>query len=195
MDADTTSAAHPLLAERFVVLTVALGSMLAPLNSSMIAVALPEVMHEFHVEFGSAVWLVTAYLIAMASLQPVAGKIGDSIGRGRLVLSGLMGFGLASLGATIAPSLWMLIGLRVVQAGAGAMIVPNAARPRPYSGPYRATQWQVWADRGCRRISSRGGTALWQCVDHHGRLACRVLCEPPASAPGRHHWLALAPEG
>src|SRR2546425_1350504 len=127
MDADTTSTAHALCAERLVVLTVALGTMLAPLNSTMIAVALPEVMDEFKVGLGSAGWLVTAYLIAMASLQPVAGKIGDRIGRCRLVLGGLMCFGLASLIATVAPNLWVLIALRVLQAGAGALIVPNGA--------------------------------------------------------------------
>ena len=49
--------------------------MLAPLNSTMIAVAMPEVMAEFQVGLGDAGWLVTAYLIAMASLQPVAGKV------------------------------------------------------------------------------------------------------------------------
>ncbi|MGH8070846.1 MAG: MFS transporter [Candidatus Entotheonellia bacterium] len=115
------------MAERSVVLTVALGTMLAPLNSTMIAVAMPEVMDEFHVGLGSAGWLVTAYLIAMASFQPVAGKIGDRVGRRRLVLGGLMCFGLASLAATVAPHLWVLIALRVLQAVAGALIVPNGA--------------------------------------------------------------------
>ena len=127
MDADTTSKARPSLAERLVVLTVALGTMLAPLNSSMIAVAMPAVMDEFHVGLGSAGWLVTAYLIAMASLQPVAGKIGDSIGRCRLVMGGLMCFGIASLAAVVAPTLGVLIALRVLQGVAGALIVPNGA--------------------------------------------------------------------
>ena len=125
MDASPTSTAHPLYAEPLVVWTVALGSMLAPLNSTMIAVALPEIMHEFQVGFGSAGWLVTAYLIAMASLQPVAGKMGDSIGRRRLVLGGLAGFGVASLLAAVAPTLWVLIALRTLQAIAGALIIPN----------------------------------------------------------------------
>jgi MFS family permease len=109
------------------VLTVALGTMLAPLNSTMIAVAMPGVMDEFHAGFGTAGWLVTAYLIAMASLQPVAGKLGDRIGRCRLVLGGLLGFGLASLAAAAAPHLWVLISFRVLQAVAGALIVPNGA--------------------------------------------------------------------
>lgn len=46
---------------------------------------MPEVMDEFHTGLGSAGWLVAAYVIAMASLQPVAGKIGDSPGCCRLI--------------------------------------------------------------------------------------------------------------
>lgn len=115
------------LAEPLVVLTVALGTLLAPLNSTMIAVAMPEVMDEFNVGLGSAGWLVTAYLIAMASLQPVAGKIGDTVGRRRLVLGGLAFFGLSSFMAAVAPNLWVLISFRVLQAVAGALIVPNGA--------------------------------------------------------------------
>jgi EmrB/QacA subfamily drug resistance transporter len=114
-------------AEPLVVLTVALGTMLAPLNSTMIAVALPQVMDEFRVGFRSAGWLVTAYLIAMASLQPVAGNIGDRIGRRRLVLGGLVCFGCASVAAAIAPYLWLLIVWRTLQAVAAALIVPNGA--------------------------------------------------------------------
>jgi MFS family permease len=46
--------------------------MLVPLNSTMIAVALPRLIADFGSELSSAGWLVTGYLIAMASLQPVA---------------------------------------------------------------------------------------------------------------------------
>jgi EmrB/QacA subfamily drug resistance transporter len=126
-DIATISEARRLGAECLVIATIALGTMLAPLNSTMIAVAMPEVMAEFHVGLGSAGWLVTAYLIAMASLQPVAGKIGDRVGRRCLVLGGLTCFGFASLVSAVAPNLWMLMGFRVLQAVAGALIIPNRA--------------------------------------------------------------------
>src|SRR5262249_30613623 len=85
-DIATISEARRFVRDCLVIATIALGTMLAPLNSTMIAVAMPAVMAEFHVGLGSAGWLVTAYLIAMASLQPVAGKIGDRVGRRCLVL-------------------------------------------------------------------------------------------------------------
>jgi DHA2 family methylenomycin A resistance protein-like MFS transporter len=91
----------------------------------MIAVALPGIMVEFGSDPAATGWLVTAYLIVMASLQPVTGKLGDRLGRRRLILGGLICFGLASLGAALAPSLLLLILLRVAQAISGAVVLPN----------------------------------------------------------------------
>ena len=106
---------------------VALGTILAPLNSTMIAVALPQIMGDFDVDVASAGWLVTSYLIVLAALQPVTGKLGDRLGRRRLVLVGLVAFGLASLGAGLAPNLPVLIVFRALQAVAGAIMLPNGA--------------------------------------------------------------------
>jgi multidrug resistance protein len=114
-------------AERVAVIAVALTTMLAPLNSTMIAVALPHVMTEFRADVASVGWLVTSYLIAMAALQPVAGKIGDRLGRRRLILGGVAWFGLVSLGAATSSSLSSLLFFRVQQAVAGAVALPNGA--------------------------------------------------------------------
>ena len=113
--------------ERGVIVTVALATMLAPLNSTMIAVALPRVIQEFGADVAGAGWLVTAYLITMASLQPVAGKLGDRLGRRRLILGGVACFGLASIAAAWASSLSALLFFRVLQAVAGAIALPNGA--------------------------------------------------------------------
>src|SRR3954468_6004839 len=61
----------------------------------------------------------------MASLPPVRGRVRDRLGRRRLILSGLAGFGLASVAATLAPSLPILILFRVLQAVSGAVVLPN----------------------------------------------------------------------
>jgi EmrB/QacA subfamily drug resistance transporter len=119
-------AERPAAGERAVLATVALACLLVPLNSTMIAVALPALASDLDTSAASAAWLVTGYLIAMASLQPVAGKLGDRHGRRPLVLGGLACFALASAGAALAWSLEALIALRVVQALAGALIFPNA---------------------------------------------------------------------
>ncbi|HEV2752817.1 MAG TPA: MFS transporter, partial [Solirubrobacteraceae bacterium] len=112
--------------DRRLLLTVALGGMLVPLNSTMVAIALPRVVDDFDTSLAAASWLVTAYLIAMATLNPVAGKLGDRLGRRPLILGGLLWFGVASAGAALMPSLEALIAFRIQQAVAGALIFPNA---------------------------------------------------------------------
>ena len=112
-------------AERAVLVTVALGAILAPLNSTMIAVALPSIIGSFHSSVGTAGWLITSYLLALAVVQPVAGKLGDRLGRRPFILGGLAVFALASLGAALAPNLGALIAFRVIQAISGAVVFPN----------------------------------------------------------------------
>jgi EmrB/QacA subfamily drug resistance transporter len=112
---------------RGVLVGIALGTLLAPLNSTMIAVALPRIVDDFETTIGTVGWLVTLYLLALAVVQPVAGKLGDRYGRRPFVVGGLVVFGAASLGAAVAPSLALLIAFRVAQAVSGAVVFPNGA--------------------------------------------------------------------
>jgi len=114
-----------LFGQRAILISIALGCMLVPLNSTMIAIALPEIMQDFRVYAGAAGWLVTSYLITMATLQLVAGKLGDQFGRRKLVLGSLVYFGFASLLAAISSNLLFLLFARVQQAIAGAVLVTN----------------------------------------------------------------------
>jgi MFS family permease len=123
-ESGTVPAAYPRT-PRAVLTSIALGAMLAPLNSTMIAVALPDIMREFRADVRAVGWLVTAYLVTMAVLQLVAGKLGDRVGRRRSVLAGLFYFGLASLLAALSPSLPVLVFARVQQAIAGAVLITN----------------------------------------------------------------------
>jgi EmrB/QacA subfamily drug resistance transporter len=115
------------LSERGILATVALATMLAPLNSTMIAVALPRVMVELEADVATAGWLITAYLLVMASIQPVGGKLGDRFGRRPLILGGLAYFALASIGCAFATDLFWLFFFRIQQALAGAIALPNGA--------------------------------------------------------------------
>jgi EmrB/QacA subfamily drug resistance transporter len=106
---------------------VALGITLAPLNSTMIAVALPDIQDAFGVSVAGTAWLVTIYLAAMAVGNPIGGRLGDQFGRRRVYLFGLVWFGIVSIGCAFAPNLPVLIALRTQQALAGALSFPNGS--------------------------------------------------------------------
>lgn len=117
-------AAQPGLS-RVQLVGIAGGAALVPLNSTMIAVALPSIADDFDISIGRASLLVTVYLVAMLIGQPVAGRLGDAVGHRRLVRIALVGFGSMSMVGAIAPSFVVLIAARVGQAAFGAAIAPG----------------------------------------------------------------------
>src|SRR5207244_11811291 len=82
------------------ILTVSLGGILAPLNSTMLAVALPDLRRDFGIGHAEIAWLVSAYLIAMAVAQPLGGRLGDQLRRARVFRAGLV----RCLGLWLAPA-------------------------------------------------------------------------------------------
>jgi len=104
---------------------IALAAALGPLNSTMIVVALPNLTEDLSVSLGSAGWLVTSYLAAMALIQPLAGRLGDRLGRVPVMRGGVLAFGMFSAGCALAPDLSTLIPLRIAQGAAGAIAIAN----------------------------------------------------------------------
>jgi len=96
--------------------------LLSSLGTSIANVGLPTLAHSFNAPFQQVQWIVLAYLLAITTLIVSAGRLGDVIGRRRLMLGGIALFTLASSLCGIAPSLWFLITARVLQ-GLGAAIM------------------------------------------------------------------------
>jgi len=103
-------------------LALALAMLLPSLGTSIANVALPSLEAAFAASFGEVQWVVLSYLLAVTTLIVGVGRMGDLIGRRRLLLGGIGLFALASAGAALAPTLWVLIAARAVQ-GLGAAIM------------------------------------------------------------------------
>ncbi len=108
-------------------LGVASGTILVPLNSTMLAVALPDVMGDFQLGANEVSSLVTLYLGAVAVALPVGGSIGDRFGHRRAFLVGVLAFAAASAVAAVATSFELLELSRVGQAASGALISTSSA--------------------------------------------------------------------
>jgi EmrB/QacA subfamily drug resistance transporter len=119
------------------------------LDGAVINVALPAIREELGGGLIVQQWVVDGYLITLGALILTAGSLSDSFGRQRIMSIGLYGFGLASLACAIAPSGLLLVIARVVQGGAGALLVPSslaliiATFPRAEQGKAIGT-WTAW---------------------------------------------------
>ena len=107
---------------RWALASLSLSMLLASLGMSIANVALPALAQSFAASFQEVQWIVLAYLLASTTLIVVVGRLGDVVGRRRLLLTGLMVFTAASLLCGIAPTLWLLVAARAAQ-GLGAAIM------------------------------------------------------------------------
>ncbi|MFI7404130.1 MFS transporter [Streptomyces sp. NPDC049541] len=109
-----TARPSPTGFDRRLIAPMLFGSVLNPVNSSMIAVALVPIGVAFGAPPAQTVWLVSALYLATAVGQPVVGRLVDMYGPRRLYLIGTGLVGIAGLLGAVAPSLGALIGARVL---------------------------------------------------------------------------------
>jgi EmrB/QacA subfamily drug resistance transporter len=94
------------------------------LDSTILNVALPTLQKDLHASLSGLQWVADAYLLVVASLLMLTGSAADRLGRRRLFLVGLAGFGLGSLLCSLAPNTGSLIALRMLQGIGGSMLTP-----------------------------------------------------------------------
>ncbi|MGG1401031.1 MFS transporter [Bacillus salipaludis] len=104
---------------------VASGTMLNPLNSSMISLALTSIQKDFHLSFTTVSWLISSFYLASAVAQPVTGKIGDLIGRKKTFITGLFLVAISAFTAPFSTTFLMLLFMRLIQSIGSSAIYPS----------------------------------------------------------------------
>jgi MFS family permease len=98
---------------------------LMPLNSTMVAVAVPDIGEEFGHSLSTVTQaLVATYLITAIALQSPGGKLGDRLGPWRVVRFGQLAIAAGALLGLVAPGLAALTVARMLMACGGALVVP-----------------------------------------------------------------------
>jgi len=110
-------------AVRWALASLSLSMLLSSLDTSIANVALPTLAKSFAASFQAVQWVVIANLLAITSLIVSVGRLGDIIGRRRLLLAGIVLFTAASALSGAAPTLWLLIAARAVQGLGGAIMM------------------------------------------------------------------------
>lgn len=104
-------------------LIVATGVFMSTLDSSMVNIALPFIMKDFHSSLSDTQWVVMVYLLTITASLLFWGHLSDRLGRGKIYTFGLLIFGLGSLACAYAPVLTFLVVARFFQALGAAMMM------------------------------------------------------------------------
>lgn len=115
---------------------------------TMVNVALPSIGADFGVDGHALTWVVVGYTITGGGLLMLGGRLGDVLGRRRILLIGTALFGAASLLAGLAPSLPLLVTARLLQGVGEALALPAAMSVIVLmfpEGPRRSRALGVWA--------------------------------------------------
>ncbi len=107
---------------RWALASLSLSMLMPSLDTSIANTNLPALARAFGASFQAAQWIVLAYLLAITALIVSVGRLGDLIGRRRLLLAGIALFTGASLLCGAAPTFWLLLAARAVQ-GLGAAVM------------------------------------------------------------------------
>jgi MFS family permease len=131
-------AGAPPQVPRRVLAAILLGTVLNPLNSSMIAVALVRIGNDFDVGIVSLSWLISSFYLVAAVGQSVLGRLADQFGPRRLQCIGFVLVGIAGALGAFAPSFGWLIAARFLLAiGTSAGFPAGLALLRNASGGHR----------------------------------------------------------
>jgi EmrB/QacA subfamily drug resistance transporter len=101
---------------------VGMGVFLATIDGSIVNVALPTLVRDFQTSFAVIQWVALAYMLTIATLILSMGRLGDTIGKKKIYLSGMTIFTLGSVLCGFAQTVQLLIIFRIFQASGAAMM-------------------------------------------------------------------------
>jgi len=129
---------------------VGVAQLMLILDVTVVAIALPHLGADLGLEREALTWVVSGYTLAFGGLLLLGGRAADLFGARRLVLVGLLLFAGASLLAGLATSGPMLLGGRVVQGLAAAMLSPAALSliVTLFDGEERNKALGIWSSLG-----------------------------------------------
>lgn len=128
-----------------------LGSAIVFLDATIVNVALETIGATLPATFVGRLegltYVNSAYFAVLAALLILAGALNDYYGRRRMFRIGLIGFGAASVGCGLAPTMELLIGARILQAAFGALLVPGSLSiiTAAFRGEERGRAIGLWA--------------------------------------------------
>jgi EmrB/QacA subfamily drug resistance transporter len=135
------------LSHQWAALAVVLtGTFMVVLDFFIVNVAMPAMQSDLHASTGAIEWVIAGYGLTFATFLITAGRLGDQLGRRRMFSAGLALFTVASAACGLAPSPAVLVGARLVQGLAAALLSPQVLSiiGVAYTGPDRVRAISIY---------------------------------------------------
>ncbi len=136
---------------RMVLLVTSAAAFLSSLDLFIVNIAFPAIRADLAgTDLGDLSWVLNGYTVVFAAFLPLSGRLADRYGHRFLFLLGLAVFTVASAACALAPSVWTLVGARMVQAVGAAFVVPTSLSLllAAYPPERRSYAVGVWASIG-----------------------------------------------
>src|SRR3954470_13113935 len=116
-----------ILERRWIFFVLASVSMLMfSIDWTIVAVAIRTIVDDFGTTLALASWTITGFALAQTSALPLVGKLGEQFGQLRVFVGCVVLFTVGSLLCGLAPTVYVLIACRILQAIGGAGFMPSA---------------------------------------------------------------------
>jgi MFS family permease len=139
---------------------VCFGAFMGQLDASIVTITFPAMEHAFGDPVAVVQWVSLVYLLGLVALLAPAGRLGDAAGRKLVYMYGFGVFTVASAACGLAPSLGILVSLRLLQAAGAAMLQANSVALVTTSAPKDRTRFALGVQAAAQSIGLALGPTL-----------------------------------
>jgi len=139
---------------------VCFGAFMGQLDASIVTITFPAMEHTFRASVAEVQWVSLVYLLGLIAMLAPAGRLGDAAGRKLVYLYGFAVFTVASAACGLAPSLGVLVGLRLLQAAGAAMLQSNSVALVTTSAPKHRMRFALGVQAGAQSVGLALGPTL-----------------------------------
>ena len=167
---------------KFILAGCVIASSMAFIDGSVLTVALPTLRAALGTDLASVQWVITSYVLVLASLTLIGGALADTYGRARVLQIGCFLFGAASIGCALSGSIGSLISARVLQGIAAALLTPAslALIGATFPKDERTAAIGVWA--AASSLTSAAGPVLGGLLTERFGWQAVFWINPPLAA-------------
>ena len=148
------------LAPWLAVSVICFGAFMGQLDASIVTITFPAMERDFSVPVAAVQWVSLIYLLGLIAMLAPAGRLGDAVGRKLMYTNGFAVFTVASAACGLAPSLGVLVALRLIQAIGAAMLQANSVALVTTSAPKVRMRFALGVQAGAQSVGLALGPTL-----------------------------------